>query len=77
MSCQGREEPESSAGEHKGGAREEASGRFTIITTRISHLFLLNVFAKNQKTNLTKAEQNEMKKLLPRLVAGYLRRKAK
>jgi hypothetical protein len=37
-------------------------------------LFLLNVFAKNEKANLTKAERNEMKTLLPRLVAGYRRR---
>ena len=37
-------------------------------------LFLLNVFAKNEKANLTKAEQNERKVLLPRLVAGYQRR---
>jgi len=34
-------------------------------------LFLLNVFAKNEKASLTKAERNEMKALLPRLVAGY------
>jgi hypothetical protein len=39
-------------------------------------LFLLNVFAKNEKANLTKAERNEMKALLPRLVAGYRRRMA-
>jgi hypothetical protein len=39
-------------------------------------LFLLNVFAKNEKANLTKAERNEMKTLLPRLVAGYRKRKA-
>jgi hypothetical protein len=37
-------------------------------------LFLLNVFAKNEKANLTKAEQNEMKMLLPRLIAGYRKR---
>jgi hypothetical protein len=37
-------------------------------------LFLLNVFAKNEKVNLTKAERNEMKGLLPRLIAGYQRR---
>lgn len=37
-------------------------------------LFLLSVFAKNEKTNLTKAEQNQMKILLPRLVAGYRKR---
>ena len=40
-------------------------------------LFLLNVFAKNEKTNLTQAERNEMKKLLPRLVTGYQKREAK
>lgn len=34
-------------------------------------LFMLNVFAKNEKANLTKAERNEMKSLLPRLVTGY------
>lgn len=37
-------------------------------------LFLLNVFAKNEKANLTQSERNEMKTLLPRLVAGYRRR---
>jgi hypothetical protein len=40
-------------------------------------LFLLNVFAKNEKANLTKAERNEIKELLPRLIAGYRRRMAK
>ena len=37
-------------------------------------LFLLNVFAKNEKANLTKAERSEMKVLLPRLVSGYRKR---
>ena len=37
-------------------------------------LFLLSVFAKNEKANLTKAELNQMKILLPRLVAGYRKR---
>lgn len=37
-------------------------------------LFLLSVYAKNEKVNLTKAEQNEMRLLMPRLVAGYRRR---
>jgi len=37
-------------------------------------LFLLNVFAKNEKANLTKAEQNEMRALLPKLIAGYQKR---
>jgi mRNA-degrading endonuclease RelE of RelBE toxin-antitoxin system len=37
-------------------------------------LFLLNVFKKNVRSDLTKEEQNEMRSLLPRLVAGYRRR---
>src|ERR1017187_224356 len=40
-------------------------------------LFMLNVFAKNEKANLTRAERNEIKELLPRLIAGYRRRMAK
>lgn len=40
-------------------------------------LFLLNVFANNEKANLTRVEQNEMKALLPRLVAGYQKRMTK
>lgn len=40
-------------------------------------LFLLNVFAKNEKANLTKAERNEIRKLVPRLVEGYRKRSAK
>lgn len=34
-------------------------------------LFLLNVFAKNEKANLTGAERHELRMLLPRLVTGY------
>lgn len=37
-------------------------------------LFLLNVFAKNEKANLSRAEQNEMRVLLPRLIEGYQKR---
>jgi hypothetical protein len=40
-------------------------------------LFPLNVFAKNEKVNPAKAERNEMRKLLPRLIAGYRKRTAK
>lgn len=40
-------------------------------------LFLLNVFAKNEKANLTMAERQEIKALLARLVAGYRKRTAK
>lgn len=38
-------------------------------------LFLLSVFAKNDKANLTKAEQNELRTLLPSLVAVYRMRR--
>jgi len=34
-------------------------------------LFLLTVYAKNQKANLTKAERNEFKKLVPILLRTY------
>lgn len=33
-------------------------------------LFLLSAYAKNRKANLTKAEQNAMRRLVPVLVAG-------
>jgi hypothetical protein len=38
-------------------------------------LFLLNVFAKNEKTDLSKAERNEFKTTLSALAASYRRRK--
>ncbi len=38
-------------------------------------LFLLSVYAKNRKANISKAECNAMKRLVPILLAGY-RRKA-
>ncbi len=34
-------------------------------------LFSFNAFAKNEKVNLTEAEKNTMRELLPRLVAGF------
>jgi hypothetical protein len=36
-------------------------------------LFLLTVYSKNQKANLTKAERNEFKDLVPLLVKTYAR----
>jgi hypothetical protein len=39
-------------------------------------VFLLTAYPKNRKANLSKAERNAMKRLVPILVAGYLRRKA-
>jgi hypothetical protein len=34
-------------------------------------LFLLAAYGKNEKANLSGAERNAMKKLIPVLVAGY------
>jgi mRNA-degrading endonuclease RelE of RelBE toxin-antitoxin system len=34
-------------------------------------LFLLAAYGKHEKANLSKAERNEMKRLVPILVAGY------
>jgi hypothetical protein len=34
-------------------------------------VFLLAAYAKNEKANLSKAERNAMKRLVPILVAGY------
>ena len=34
-------------------------------------LFLLAVYGKNEKANLSQAERNAMKRLVPVLVAGY------
>jgi hypothetical protein len=38
-------------------------------------VFLLNVFAKNEKTNLSKAEPNELKATLGVLARAYRKRK--
>jgi hypothetical protein len=40
-------------------------------------LFALNVFAKNEKTNLTQEERNDLKKLTAVLVANYRGEKKK
>ena len=37
-------------------------------------VFLLSAYAKNRKANLSKAERNAMKRLVPTLVAGYPRK---
>ena len=38
-------------------------------------LVLLSVYAKNAKVNLSQAEKNELKKAIPELIKGYLRRR--
>jgi hypothetical protein len=37
-------------------------------------VFLLTAYPKNRKANLSKAERNAMKRLVPILVAGYPRK---
>jgi len=37
-------------------------------------VFLLTAYAKNDKANMTKAERNAMRRLVPMLVAGYTER---
>ena len=37
-------------------------------------VFLLTAYAKNRKANLSKAERNAMRRLVPILVAGYPRK---
>jgi hypothetical protein len=36
-------------------------------------VFLLTIYGKSQQANLTRAERNEMKKLVPSLAGGYWR----
>lgn len=37
-------------------------------------VFLLSAYAKNRKANLSRSERNAMKSLVPKLVAGYIRK---
>jgi mRNA-degrading endonuclease RelE of RelBE toxin-antitoxin system len=67
---------------HAGGARKlrwRAQGRGKRGGVRVIYyyhseslpLFLLNVFVKNEKANLTAAERNQMRIAIPRLIATY------
>jgi hypothetical protein len=54
------------------------SGGYRVITFYSGEdvpVFLLNVFAKNEKTDLTQAERNELKTVLAALADAYRRRK--
>jgi hypothetical protein len=37
-------------------------------------VFLLAAYAKNEKENLSKAERNSIKRLVPMITAGYARK---
>jgi hypothetical protein len=57
-----------------GGKGKGKSGGFRVISFYSGAdlpVFLLNVFAKNEKTDLTMAERNEFKATLAALAAAY------
>jgi len=43
----------------------------SFLTKRDIPVFLLNIFAKGEKVNLTKAEQNELRAILADVVTAY------
>jgi hypothetical protein len=57
-----------------GGRGKGKSGGYRVITFYSGEaipVFLLNIFAKGEKVNLTKAEQNALRGILARVVAAY------
>jgi hypothetical protein len=57
-----------------GGRGKGKSGGYRVITFYSGEdipVFLLNIFAKGEKVNLTKAEQNELRAVLADVVAAY------
>ena len=57
-----------------GGRGKGKSGGYRVITFYSGEdipVFLLNIFAKGEKVNLTKAEQNELRAILADVVAAY------
>jgi len=60
-------------GRSGGRWRERASGAARYHNERLP-VFLLSAYAKSRKANLSKAERNAMKRLVPALVAGYPRK---
>jgi len=60
------------------GKGKGKSGGYRVITFYTGEdvpVFLLNVFAKNEKTDLSEAERNELKTILAALADAYRRRK--
>ncbi|MFI4939925.1 MAG: type II toxin-antitoxin system RelE/ParE family toxin [Burkholderiales bacterium] len=60
------------------GKGKGKSGGYRVITFFSGNdipVFLLNVFAKNEKTDLSQAERNEFKSVLAALADAYRRRK--
>src|SRR5215468_10165144 len=57
-----------------GGRGQGKSGGYRVITFYSGEdipVFLLNIFAKGEKVNLTKAEQNELRAILVDVVTAY------
>ena len=57
-----------------GGRGKGKSGGYRVITFYSGDdmpVFLLNIFAKGEKVNLTKAEQNELRAILADVVVAY------
>ena len=57
-----------------GGCGKGKSGGYRVITFYAGEdipVFLLNIFAKGEKVNVTKAEQNELRAILAHVVAAY------
>jgi hypothetical protein len=57
-----------------GGRGKGKRGGYRVITFYAGEaipVFLLNIFAKGEKVNLTKAEQNELRAILANVVAAY------
>ena len=75
----GREIP-GTGGAHKlrfAGKGKGKSGGYRVITFYSGEdipVFLLNVFAKNEKTDLTQKERNQLKAVLGELAEAYRRR---
>jgi hypothetical protein len=60
------------------GKGKGKSGGYRVITFYTGAsipVFLLNLFAKNEKANLTPAERNELKTVLAELATAYRRRR--
>ena len=71
MSWSGPAERASFGGRPRVGARAAASGVVVFHGGPAVPVFLLTVFGKGEKVNLAKAERNELRRVLHRLVAEY------
>ena len=62
-----------------GNPRARKAGRARVIYYYYNGsipLFVLDIYAKNQKTDLSEADKRSLKRLLPILVSQYLKRRA-